>query len=75
MAANARTVTPKANGGGWTVQGGSDTRTYQTQEQARNAARSELEASGGGELLVKGEDGTIRTKDTIGRADPRKSKG
>jgi hypothetical protein len=72
---NTRTVTPKAGGGGWTVQGGSDTRTYATQEQATAAARSDLMASGGGELAIKGEDGRVRSQDTIGRPDPRGSKG
>ena len=75
MAANSRTVTPKSGGDRWTVEGGSNSRTFTTQEEATAAARQDLLANGGGELQVKGEDGRIRSKDTIGRADPRGSKG
>jgi hypothetical protein len=31
--------------------------------------------SGGGELVIKGRDGKVRDQRTIGRKDPRKSKG
>jgi hypothetical protein len=31
--------------------------------------------SGGGELVIKGRDGKVRDQSTIGRKDPRKSKG
>jgi hypothetical protein len=72
---NTRTVTPKAGGGGWTVQGGSSIVTFRTQQEAEAAARQDLLSSGGGELAVKGEDGRIRSQDTVGRADPRGSKG
>lgn len=71
---NTRTVTPSAQGA-WTVQGGSDNATYPTQEAAEAAARADLMATGGGELAVKGRDGRVRNQDTIGRADPRSSKG
>ena len=71
MAANRRTVTP-AGDSGWTVDGQG---SYRTQEEAVAAAREELLASGGGELLVKGTDGRVRSQDTIGRADPRSSPG
>ena len=71
MAANRRTVTP-AGDEGWTIDGEG---SYATQEEAMAAARAELLGSGGGELVVKGRDGRIRSQDTIGRADPRRSAG
>lgn len=59
--------------GGWTVKvnGAVVERVYSTQEAAHDAARRWLLANGGGELIVQGEDGKIRIKDTIGRPDPR----
>jgi hypothetical protein len=78
MAANRRTVTPKSGGGGWTVEGGGPSfmsSTYKTQAEAEAAARADLMSSGGGELVVKGENGRVRSQDTIGRPDPRGSKG
>jgi hypothetical protein len=74
MDRNNRTVTPKT-GGGWTVTGGSDSETYPTQAAAEAATKVDLMASGGGELLIKGEDGRVRGQNTIGRPDPRSSKG
>jgi len=53
MAANRRTVTPKAGGAGWTVTGGTDAETYPTQAAAQAAAEADLMASGGGEVLVR----------------------
>jgi hypothetical protein len=38
---------------------------YDTQEKAIRAARASLRREGGGELIVKGRDGKIRSKDTI----------
>lgn len=38
---------------------------HNTQKEAENAARSMLKNSGGGELITKGLDGKIRSKDTI----------
>lgn len=38
---------------------------HRTQHAAEAAARSMLRNSGGGELTTKGEDGRIRSKDTI----------
>lgn len=62
------TVGPKA-GGGWQVSG--DSQSYKTQAAAEQAARRQLQTSGGGELVIKGRDGKIREQNTIGRADPR----
>jgi hypothetical protein len=66
------TVGPKA-GGGWQVSGQSQ--DYLTQEEAVQAARNQLINAGGGELVVTRSDGRIRQQDTIGRPDPRESKG
>ena len=38
---------------------------HNTQKEAENAARDMLKNSGGGELITKGLDGKIRSKDTI----------
>jgi len=38
---------------------------YDTQRQAEDAARERLRRQGGGELITKGRDGRIRSKDTI----------
>ena len=65
------TVGPKS-GGGWQVSG--DDQTYRTQREAEQSARRQL-GNGGGELVVKGRDGRVRVQNTIGRPDPRRSKG
>lgn len=58
--------------GGWGVRvSGELVSTHRTQGEAIDAARVWLLANGGGELVVLGEDGRIRQKDTIGREDPR----
>jgi hypothetical protein len=38
---------------------------HHTQKEAEDAAREMLGNQGGGELITKGRDGTIRSKDTI----------
>lgn len=38
---------------------------HKTQKEAENAARGMLKNQGGGELITKGVDGKIRSKDTI----------
>ncbi len=38
---------------------------HRTQEEAVKAAKDMLGNQGGGELITKGEDGKIRSKDTI----------
>jgi hypothetical protein len=40
-------------------------RVHDTQRQAEDRARDTLKRSGGGELITKGRDGKIRSKDTI----------
>lgn len=42
---------------------------HTTQKAAEKAARKMLMNQGGGELTIKGEDGRIRNKETIGRAN------
>ncbi|MFL5768549.1 MAG: DUF2188 domain-containing protein [Chloroflexota bacterium] len=66
------TVGPKTDGG-WQVSG--ENQTYKTQAEAQQAARRQLANTGGGELVVKGRDGRVRIQNTIGRPDPRRSKG
>ena len=47
-----------------------------TQAEAIGRAREIIHNAGGGELVVHGEDGKIRQKDTIAPGnDPRSSKG
>lgn len=43
---------------------------HDTQRDAAAAAKQHLLNSGGGDLSIKGVDGRIRSKDTIGRPDP-----
>lgn len=43
---------------------------HNTQGEAANSAKQRLLRSGGGELNIKGLNGKIRSKDTIGRPDP-----
>ena len=38
---------------------------HDTQKAARQSARKNLKNQGGGELITKGRDGKIRSKDTI----------
>jgi hypothetical protein len=38
---------------------------HDTQKEAESAARNMLHSQGGGELVTKGLDGKIRSKDTI----------
>lgn len=43
---------------------------HDTQASATASAKQHLLNSGGGDLTIKGRDGRIRSKDTIGRTDP-----
>ena len=48
---------------------------HRTQKEAEDAAREMLKNQGGGELITKGTDGRIRSKDTIKPGkDPRSIK-
>lgn len=77
MAKNDRTVS-KRNDGQFANQrdgGQRATSLHRTQGEAVKAARENLINQGGGELKIKGEDGKIRAKDTIGKPDPYPPKG
>jgi hypothetical protein len=43
---------------------------HRTQAEAAEAGKQNLLSSGGGDLKIKGLDGKIRSKDTIGKSDP-----
>jgi len=76
MAGNTRIVGPRKGGSGWqNVNPSGETNYHDTQDAAAAQARKELNATGGGELIIQGENGRIRQKDTIGKSDPRGSKG
>jgi hypothetical protein len=74
---NKRTVTPHS--GRWAVEKPGASRAssvHDTQKAAIDAARQNLQKTGGGELAVKGRDGAVRKQDTIAPGnDPRSSKG
>ncbi len=49
---------------------------HDTQAQAQRRAREMVANQGGGELTTMGENGRIRSKDTVAPGnDPRKTKG
>ena len=49
---------------------------HDTQREAQKAARNMLRNQGGGELITKGRDGKIRSKDTVEPGnDPYPPKG
>jgi hypothetical protein len=78
MGKNDRTVSQRSNGSWANKRDGASRATslHKTQQQAADAARKALKSSGGGELKIKGEDGKIRSKDTIAPArDPYPPKG
>jgi hypothetical protein len=54
------------------VGGGSGSLEYRTQAEAEHAARAELLASGGGELVVKGKDGKVRDQTMVGKGEVHK---
>lgn len=67
MAKNARTVSPRPDGSWANKKDGADraSSVHRTQREAIDAASDMLQRSGGGELKVQGENGRIRSKDTI----------
>jgi hypothetical protein len=74
---NKRTVTPHPDG--WSVEKPGASRAssvHDTQAEAIDAARRNLENTGGGELAIKGRDGAVRDQDTVRPGnDPRSSRG
>lgn len=72
MADNDRTVFRRASDQKWIDKRNGAERgfVHDTQAAAAAAAKQRLLNSGGGDLAIKGRDGKIRSKDTIGRPDP-----
>ncbi len=78
MPKNDRTVSQRQDGQWANKRDGAQRASslHETQAQAAQAAREQLQSSGGGELKIKGEDGRIRAKDTIAPAkDPFPPRG
>lgn len=63
-----RTVYRRSSDNKWVDRKNSADRgfTFDTQREAIASSREKLVNSGGGELTVKGRDGRIRSKDTLG---------
>jgi hypothetical protein len=77
MSNNDRTVYRRSDGSWVNKRNDSDraSSVHTTQRDAENAAKEMLRNQGGGELTTKGEDGRIRSKDTIKPAsDPNPPK-
>lgn len=73
---NKKVVSP--DGSDWTVStpGKRPSVRTDTQKEAIDQARIQLENQGGGELQVKNRQGQVRQQDTIPKGnDPRSSKG
>jgi hypothetical protein len=74
-----RSVFRRKTDGKWVHKRHGNKRTskgFDTQRDAINAAREMIQKQGGGELIIHGEDGKIREKDTIAPGnDPRSIKG
>ena len=71
---NDRWVIPHDSG--WAVAKESRERvsaTFPTQAEAIERAREIIRNAGGGELIIQGEDGQIRQKDTVAPGDERSS--
>ena len=71
MSDNDRMVYRRASDQKWIDKRNSASRgfAYDTQAEAAAAGKQRLLNSGGGDLTIKGRDGQIRSKDTIGRKD------
>lgn len=67
MSKNDRTVYKRADGKWVNKRNNSDraSSVHSTQRDAERAARQMLRNEGGGELTIMGENGRIRSKDTI----------
>lgn len=65
---NDRTIYQRASDKKWVDKRNDASRgfTFDTQGAAINSGRDKLVNAGGGELTVKGRDGKIRSKDTLG---------
>jgi len=67
LAQRSRTVSQRADGSWANMKDGNERASslHPRRREAQQEARRMLAADGGGELKVKGEDGKIRSKDTI----------
>jgi hypothetical protein len=72
MADNDRMVYRRASDRKWIDKRNGATRgfVHDTQAAAAASSKAHLINSGGGDLTIKGRNGLIRSKDTIGRDDP-----
>ena len=72
MADNDRMVFRRASDQKWIDKRNGAERgfVHDTQAAAAASAKQHLLNSAGGDLAIKGRDGKIRSKDTIGRPDP-----
>lgn len=72
MADNDRMVYRRASNGKWIDKRNGASRGFghDTQAAAAASSKAHLVNSGGGDLTIKGRNGLIRSKDTIGRNDP-----
>lgn len=71
MARNNYWVSPDPRG--WRTQREESSRAagiFDTQREAEDFARDILQNNNGGELITQGQDGQIRSKDTINHPDP-----
>lgn len=68
---NDRTVYRRPSDKKWVDKRNDATRgfTFETQAAAITSSREKLVNAGGGELTVKGRDGKIRSKDTLGNGN------
>lgn len=68
---NDRTVYRRPSDKKWVDKRNGATRgfTFETQAAAITSSREKLVNAGGGELTVKGRDGKIRSKDTLGNGN------
>jgi uncharacterized protein DUF2188 len=77
MSKNNRTVYRRSNGDWVNKRNDSDkaSSVHTTQKDAENTAKQMTKNQGGGEVTVKGENGRIRSKDTVKPApDPNPPK-
>ena len=67
MGRNDRTVSRRPDGQWSNKRDGGERASslHRTQKEAAEEARRQIVQDGGGELKIKGEDGRIRSKDTI----------
>ena len=65
--------TPEGKWANKRVQGEKASSLHPTQKAAEVKARSQIKKEGGGELITKGLDGKIRSKDTIAPGNDPKS--